>query len=96
MKCTFRVFRISQQKGKMANFPLTEGFNRRWRKDGKELFYLAYDGTIMGVAITTKVASFEAGTPQGLFQSNLKTTDPRRPEFDVFPDGQQFLVLTSD
>ena len=71
------------------------GVQPRWRKDGKELFYLAFDGTIMAVAITTKVASFEAGTPQGLFQSNLKTTDPRRPEYDVFPDGQQFLVLMS-
>jgi eukaryotic-like serine/threonine-protein kinase len=71
------------------------GAQPRWRKDGKELFYLAVDGTIMAVPITTNADSFQAGTPRGLFQSNLRTTDPRRPEYDVFPDGQQFLVITA-
>ena len=40
------------------------GVQPRWRKDGKELFYLAVDGTIMAVPITTNADSFQAGTPQ--------------------------------
>jgi Tol biopolymer transport system component len=66
-----------------------------WRKDGKELFYLASDGTMMAVPVTTG-ASFAAGSPVALFQ-----TRRRQPisSFDLFSyavseDGQRFLIAT--
>jgi len=66
----------------------------RWRKDGKELIFLARDGTIMSAAVTTG-PNFSAGTPKPLFQlprrfMALSATpgsfiDPAR-------DHQRFLV----
>jgi hypothetical protein len=39
-----------------------------WRRDGKELTYLANDGNVMAVDIST-AGGFRAGTPQPLFQA---------------------------
>ena len=41
-----------------------------WRRDGRELFFLALDGTMMAVA-KTSVGSFRAGTQKPLFQTDL-------------------------
>jgi len=38
----------------------------RWRRDGKELFYIADDGKMMAVEVKSR-ASFEAGAPRALF-----------------------------
>jgi serine/threonine protein kinase len=67
------------------------GVQPRWRKDGKELFYLGPDRTLMVASITATANHFDAGTPQRLFQAKVLGWDPRRPEYDVFPDGQRFL-----
>jgi serine/threonine protein kinase/Tol biopolymer transport system component len=71
------------------------GEEPRWRRDGKELFYLAPDGKLMAADMKAG-AGFEAGTPIGLFQ-----THPRQPisamdffSYDVTADGQKFLVNT--
>ena len=60
-----------------------------WRRDGKELFYLAADRKMMAVPVQIG-AAFEAGTPTALFPARLKS-DPDR-HFDVSADGQRFLV----
>src|SRR5262249_35083715 len=39
-----------------------------WRRDGKEMFYIAPDGQLMAVPVSTGVA-FEAGTPKPLFRT---------------------------
>ncbi len=44
-----------------------------WRKDGKELSYLASDGKVMAVDISTS-GGFHAGTPQALFQAPASFT----------------------
>ena len=69
------------------------GEEPRWRRDGKELFYLAPDGRLMAADVKTGVG-FEAGLPAPLFQ-----THPRQPlsamdffTYDVTADGQKFLV----
>jgi Tol biopolymer transport system component len=73
------------------------GDSATWRADGKELFYVARDGTLMSVPIRESGAgSFETGDPQPLFPLQA-ATDPgfayfRRP-FDVAPDGERFLVV---
>jgi Tol biopolymer transport system component/DNA-binding winged helix-turn-helix (wHTH) protein len=61
-----------------------------WRADGRELFYLAADGTMMAVPVRTG-RSFDAGRPQALFASNawkLRLTQV----YAVTKDGQRFLV----
>jgi Tol biopolymer transport system component len=61
-----------------------------WRKDGKELFYLAPDGTMI-------VASFDPRTglvataPQKLFATPLSSEKNNHP-YAVSTDGQRFLI----
>ena len=65
------------------------GIEPRWRRDGKELFYLTTDGKVMAVEVHTDGA-FEVGTPQALFVTPFKNASGWR--YDVTPDGQRFLV----
>jgi Tol biopolymer transport system component len=60
-----------------------------WRRDGKELFYVAPDRKLMAVAVRTG-AAFEPETAGPLFEVRLRN-DPTR-HYDVSADGQRFLV----
>jgi len=62
-----------------------------WRRDGKEIFYLAADRKLMTVPVRTGDA-FEPGTPVALFEARLKD-DPDR-HYDVSADGKRFLLTT--
>ena len=69
------------------------GFLPRWRGDGRELFYLRSDGTVMAVDPTK-----DEGVPSPLFRIDGVTpgdavSPPRERSavFDVTPDGQRFL-----
>ena len=61
-----------------------------WRGDGKELFYLRADRTMMAVPIAA-ARSFDAGAPQVLFPTNASTLTPNQ-AYAVTRDGQRFLV----
>jgi hypothetical protein len=67
------------------------GMQPRWRRDGKELFYLGADGTLMAapMAFAGQPAS---GLPVPLFQTGLSPS-PNVPQYDVSADGSRFLVL---
>ena len=72
------------------------GEEPRWRRDGREMFYLTPDGKLMAVDIKPGVSGFDAGPPSVLF-----VTHPRQPisamdffTYDVTADGQKFLVNT--
>ena len=65
----------------------------RWRNDGKELFYLAADGKVMAINVSTN-PDFHAGSPTVLFQ--LPAGFLRGAAFpgtlgDVTADGKKFL-----
>ncbi|MCA1580874.1 MAG: protein kinase [Acidobacteria bacterium] len=60
-----------------------------WRRDGKELFYLAPDRRLMAVAVKTGTL-FESGEPKALFEARMRR-DPDR-HYDVSADGQRFLI----
>ena len=65
------------------------GTQPRWRKDGKELFYVERD-TLMAVAVAT-TPSFTSGAATRLFQdANLTRED--LPRYDVSADGRQFVL----
>jgi Tol biopolymer transport system component/predicted Ser/Thr protein kinase len=69
------------------------GQQPRWRRDGKELFFLSPDKKLM--AVPAKVgATFEFGEPAVLFQTRAR--EPLSSEeiftYDVSPDGQRFLI----
>ncbi len=66
------------------------GCQARWRKDGKELFYLALDGKLMAVPVTAG-AALEAGVPKPLFQTTV-SLNPTWDQYAVTGDGQRFLL----
>ena len=70
------------------------GVQPRWRRDGKELYYIAPDGKLMAVPVTIKGAVFERGTPEPLFQTRIAgggTNAYTRAQYDVAADGR-FLI----
>ena len=63
-----------------------------WRRDGKELFFLAPDGKLMSAAVMTG-ATFSRDTPRPLFQTRMRPTYPPYPvDYDVTSDAQRFLI----
>jgi Tol biopolymer transport system component len=71
----------------------------RWRRDGKELFYMdaVTFGKIVAVAINATGSKFEYSTPRPLFDSGYINTNfgghtGSWNTFSVSADGQQFLI----
>jgi eukaryotic-like serine/threonine-protein kinase len=63
-----------------------------WRQDGKELFYLKGDNTVMSVDVSTSSGGFQAGIPKPLFRPQIDQLGLRN-SYVVSPDGQRFLML---
>jgi Tol biopolymer transport system component len=70
-----------------------EGGNQpRWRRDMKELFYMAADRRLMAVPVTIG-AALQPGPPAVLFETHLLDAQSIGvPQYDVSPDGQRFLL----
>jgi serine/threonine protein kinase len=67
----------------------TGGFSPRWRRDGKELFYVASDGRLMAVPVALGASvEFDAASP--LFQTMHRET--AYGAYDVSADGKRFLI----
>ena len=75
----------------------TGGEQPRWRRDGKELFYLAPDRHVMAVAIKAP-AAFDAEEPRRLFATpNSPVGDINVSQsYDVMPGGTMFLIAAAD
>ena len=70
------------------------GVAPRWSADGKELYFLAPDATMMAVTVTAAGASFDAGRPVALFPTRIVnggTVTQNRAEYAVARDGR-FLI----
>ena len=72
----------------------TEGGQQpRWRRDGKELFFLSPDEKLMAVSVRAG-ANLEFDEPTVLFRTRAR--EPLSSEeaftYDVSPDGQRFLI----
>jgi hypothetical protein len=65
----------------------------RWRRDGKELFYLGHDGRLYAVPITLSTKP-KIGAPVPLFAISTQAMAAVHSSvgFDVSPDGRRFLV----
>jgi eukaryotic-like serine/threonine-protein kinase len=69
------------------------GDQAQWRRDGKELFYVAADNRLMAVQIQTE-PSLVAGVPSPLFTARVppnSMTDARN-QYVLTADGRRFLV----
>jgi DNA-binding winged helix-turn-helix (wHTH) protein/Tol biopolymer transport system component len=73
---------------------LSGGRQPRWRRDGKELFYVAPDNTLTAVPVTGMSSKFNMGTPRRLFQSN-PLQESYYVYYDVSPDGSRFIINTA-
>lgn len=71
------------------------GLYPRWRRDGRELFYLDATRRIVAVSVTTE-GRFSVGKSTPLFETSINTAGLRgiTPDYpyDVMPDGQRFLI----
>jgi len=65
------------------------GAQPRWRSDGKELFFIDYDGVMMAATVNPGVS---VSPPRKLFDTGL-VPDPTVNQYAVTQDGQKFLVL---
>jgi len=70
------------------------GAEPQWRRDGKELFYIASDRKLMAVDVKLG-ASFEADAPKTLFETRVLVLTSFRNHYAVTADGQRFLVVTT-
>jgi Tol biopolymer transport system component len=70
------------------------GSQPRWRRDGKELFYVAANDTLMAVPIDEGEAPavLDIGTPIPLFSTRLAGPGLLRQQYAVARDGQRFLM----
>jgi Tol biopolymer transport system component len=85
--------------GRKSPVSTAGGSQVRWRRDGKELFYVALDGRLMAVpvALASNGQAPVIGTPAALFTpplGGLVQIADFRPQYMVSPDGQRFLIAT--
>ncbi|MEQ1910256.1 MAG: hypothetical protein ABMA15_15625 [Vicinamibacterales bacterium] len=71
------------------------GMQPEWRRDGRELFFLAPGGEMMAVPITLEGSALKFGTQQALFRVDVAEPVPPFPnDYAVSADGQRFFVTT--
>ena len=64
-----------------------------WRRDGKEVFYLASDNRLIAVPFKDE-GSLSLGPAETLFTARVEESASDIPVFDVSADGRRFLVNT--
>jgi Tol biopolymer transport system component len=78
--------------GGKARVSTAGGSHPRWRRDGKELFYVSLDNKITAVDIENRLEAPRIGEARALFAVHVPAQAGYL--YDVTPDGQRFLVNT--
>jgi eukaryotic-like serine/threonine-protein kinase len=66
----------------------------RWRRDGKELFFLSLDWKMMAADVNPSTSAI--GIPHELFQTPISLVSVRNSTaYDVSEDGQRFLIYST-
>ena len=72
----------------------------RWRRDGKELYFLSpANARLMAADVNGQSGSFSVGTVRALFDSQMRTigfAGANPSNYDVTADGQKFLVNVAE
>ena len=76
---------------------LSDGGGRqpRWRRDGRELYYIAANGCMMAVPVNISDKKLVAGRPRVLFQTHITTEPFPAFHYAVTGDGSRFLIDTA-
>jgi serine/threonine-protein kinase len=84
LRVTGERFLISRQGGQCL----------RWRKNGKELYYLGSDGRVYAVTLDLRSGAVRAGQPEPLFtiDPEARATNHSVVSFDVSADGSRFVI----
>lgn len=67
------------------------GVHPVWRRDGKEIFFLTPDGSMMAAEVTAGTG-IQSGTPKLLFRTHAPESETNGPCYSVTADGQTFLI----
>jgi Tol biopolymer transport system component len=78
--------------GKRYTVSSQGGTGPAWRRDGKELFFVAGDGRLTAVPVTMNGADVQLGRAESLFPVSPSTSFHRT--YEVSKDGQRFLIAT--
>ena len=70
---------------------LAGGVQPRWRRDGRELFFIDYDGAMMSVTVE-RGSSVNISAPRKLFDTGM-VPDSTVNQYAVTADGLKFVVL---
>ena len=65
----------------------------RWRKDGKEIFFMGPENKLTAAEVSASGARFEVGNVQQFFQTSLASFG--NDSYDVTADGQRFIIISS-
>ena len=69
-----------------------------WARNGRELFYVGPDGSLMGVPVEARGSVWSAGPPmrlvEGRYFSGGEGTTVR--QYDVSADGRRFLMMKEE
>ena len=85
------------QPGAKVRISTNGGEQVRWRRDGKELYYVALDGMLMAVPVDASAGRSGFGTPVPLFETRLTPTVAiGRQQYVVTNDGERFLMVTAE
>jgi Tol biopolymer transport system component len=68
------------------------GISPRWRRDGKEIFYLSPVVQMMAADVEERGNSMVVGTAHALFRCTLVPTIPSSSPYDVSADGKKFVI----
>jgi hypothetical protein len=70
------------------------GSAARWRRDGRELFYLDHDGRVHAVQVEARDSSLVLGNPEALFETEMGGhLNNRGSSWDVDATGSRFYTL---
>src|SRR4029077_3692697 len=58
----------------------------RWSRDGRQLFYIGKDHSVMAATLRFAASGIEVAATQMLFKLDI-------PEFEISDDGKRFLVF---
>ena len=75
------------------------GIHARWSRDGRELFYVAPNGQLMSVQVSSSGSAFRTGPPVALFAPRFAESPAANPfnsQYDVAADGRFLINVTLD
>jgi Tol biopolymer transport system component len=93
------------EAGGKSQVSVAGGMQPRWRRDGRELYYVAPDARLMVVPIrpAPDTHTLEAGAPVALFPTRLAAGGnigasgfPARAQYAVAPDGRFLMNVVAD